>query len=172
MIAKVPKKGDLTKCDNSRGISLLSVPSKAFARMIIDRIRTCIDRKLMCEQAGLREGRGTIEQIFILRNVVKQSIEWQAPLYINFVNFSKAFDSIDRGKLWESLRSYGIPNDLVDTIRAMYEDSYCCVIDNGKLSDWFNVRTGVQGCLMSGFLFVMAVDWVMTNVVRNGCVGI
>ena len=106
--------------------------------------------------------------MFILRNIIEQSIEWQAPLYINFVDFAKAFDSLDRSRLWKILRHYGIPSELVDLIKAMYADSCCSVIDNGKMSNWFDVKTGVrQDCVMSGFLFIMAVDWVMTNTVRN-----
>ena len=129
--------------------------------MVIERIKEGIDPKLRCEQAVFRKGRGTTEQVFILRNIIEQSIEWQAPLYINFVDFTKAFDSLDRRRLWKILRHYGIPSELVDLIRAMYAGSCCSVIDNGKMSDWFDVKTGVrQGCVMSGFLFIMALDWI------------
>ena len=121
MIVKVTKKGVLSKCDNFRGISLLSVPSKVLGRVVIERIKEGIDVKLRCEQAGFREGRGTIEQVFIVRKIIEQSIEWQAPLYINFVDFTKAFDSLDRSRLRKILRHYGIPSELVDLIRAMYE---------------------------------------------------
>ena len=96
IIVKVPKKGDLSKCDNFRGISLLSVPSNVPGRVVIERIKEGIDTKLRCEQAGFQKGRGTTEQVFGLRNIIEQSIEWQAPLYINFVDFAKAFDSLDR----------------------------------------------------------------------------
>ena len=127
--------------DNFRGISLLSVPSKVLGRVVIERIKEGIDTKLRYEQAGFRKGRGTTEQVFILRNIIEQSIEWQAPLYINFVDFTKAFDSLDRSRLWKILRHYGIPSELVDLIRAMYAGSCCSVIDNGKMSDWFDVKT-------------------------------
>jgi len=50
----------------------------------------------------------------------------------------------------------------------MYEDSCCNVIDNGKMSDWFDVKTGIpRDCIMSGFLFIVAVDWLMTNTLRQ-----
>ena len=60
---------------------------------------------------------------------------------------------------------YGIPNEFVELIRAMYEESCLNGIENGKMSDWFNVRTGVHhGCIMRGFLFIVAVDsWVMID---------
>ena len=101
LIVKIPKKGDLTECGNWRGITLTSVPSKVFGRIIIDRIRDGVDTKLRKEQAGFRRGRSTVEQIFILRNIIEQVAEWQSTLYITFVDFEKAFDSVHRESLWK-----------------------------------------------------------------------
>ena len=85
------KKGDLRDCNNWRGVTLLPVISKVFCRMIIDRIKKGVDRKLRKEQAGFRSGRGTTEQIFILRTILEQANEWRAPLiYTHFVDFEKA----------------------------------------------------------------------------------
>ena len=69
VIVKIPKKGDLTECGNWRGITLISVPSKVFERVLIDRIRDGVNNKLRDEQAGFRSGRGTVEQV-ILRNII------------------------------------------------------------------------------------------------------
>ena len=168
LIVKIPKKGDLSKCGNWRGISLLSVPSKILGRIIIDRIRDGVDNPLRKEQAGFRKNRGTTEQIFILRNIVEQSIEWNASLYINFLDFEKAFDSLKRVKLWKILRNYGIPGKLVNIIKELYNGSECSVLDKRNITDWFQVKDGVrQGCAMSGFLFVIAIDWVMKEATRD-----
>lgn len=99
LIAKLPKKGDLGDCDNWRGVTLLSIPSKVFCRVLLNRIDSAIDEKLRQEQAGFRKGKGCIDQLFTLRNIVEQSIEWKTPLYINFIDFKKAFDSIHRDTL-------------------------------------------------------------------------
>ena len=164
LIVKIPKKGDLTLCDNYRGISLLSVPSKVFCRVIIDRLREGVEETLREEQAAFRKGRGTADQIYILRNILEQSIEWQAPLYINFIDFRKAFDSVIRNKLWDILRHYGIPEIYVTIITKIYEGSTSCVLEAGKSSEWFEVKTGVkQGCVMSGFIFNIVIDWIMRN---------
>ena len=101
IIVKIPKKGDLTECGNWRGITLTSVPSKVFGRVIIDRIRDGVDKKLRKEQAGFRRGRSTVEQFFILRNIIEQVAEWQSTLNITFVDFEKAFDSVHRESLWK-----------------------------------------------------------------------
>ena len=67
LIVKIPKKGDLTDCGNWRGITLTSVPSKVFGRVLIDRIRDGVNSKLRDEQAGFRSGRGTVEHIFLTK---------------------------------------------------------------------------------------------------------
>ena len=123
-----------------------------------------VEKKLRQEQAAFRTGRGTTEQIFILSYILEQSAEWQTPLYIGFIDFKKAFDSVRRDKLWNILRHYGIPDNFVDIIQELYDGSTSCVVDNGRTSDWFPVETGVkQGCVMSGFLFNIIIDWVMRN---------
>ena len=99
LIIKIPKKGNLRECKNWRGVTLLPVVSRILGRIVIDRIRMVIDHRLRKEQAGFRSGRGTTKQIFILRNILEQVNEWQATLYINFVDFEKAFDSVHRNGL-------------------------------------------------------------------------
>ena len=79
LILKLPKKGDLSEWGNWRGITLTSVPSKVFGRVLIARIGQGVDSKLRDEQAGFTRGRRTVENIFILRNhgnIVEQVVEW------------------------------------------------------------------------------------------------
>lgn len=162
LIVKIFKKGDLRDCNNWRGVTLLPIISKVFCRMMLERIRIGIDKKLRKEQAGFRAKRSTTEQIFILRNILEQANEWRVGLYIHFVDFEKAFDSIHRGSLWNILRSYGIPSKMVRVIAGIYEGFECAVIDGSETSDWFKIESGVkQGCVMSGFLFLLALDWIM-----------
>ena len=164
---------NLKKCKNWRGITLLPIVSKVLGRIIIDRIREGIDSQLRKEQAGFRKGRGTTEQIFILRNIVEQTNEWQATLYVNFLDFEKAFYSIHRDSLWKIMKTYGIPEKMINLIKVFYGDFKCSVIDEGETSEWFDIKTGVkQGCNMSGLLFLIAMDWIMRRSVLNGENGI
>ena len=75
LIVKAPKKGDFAECDRYRGISLLSVPRKILCRVLIDKVKSGVDEMMRQEQAGLRSGRGTSEQIFALRDILGQSQE-------------------------------------------------------------------------------------------------
>ena len=173
LIVKIPKKGDKTVCDNYRGITLLSVPSKILGKVLIGRIREGVDGLLREEQAGFRRGRSTTEQLFTLRNIIEQCAEWNSPLYINFTDFEKAFDSVHRESIWKIMKSYGIPDKLIRMVKLLYEKTECSVLENGEESEWFEVRTGVkQGCVMSGFLFLITIDWIMKSTTSGTPAGI
>ena len=173
LICKIPKKGNLQECGNWRGITLLPLASKVLSRILINRIQKGVDASLRKEQAGFRTGKGTVNQIFILRNILEQVNEWNATLYIHFVDFEKAFDSIHRDSLWIIMRQYGIPQKMVQMVKTLYEDFQCAVIDENETSEWFPVMTGVkQGCCMSGFLFLLVIDWVMRRNVEGERTGI
>ena len=173
LIIKLPKKGNLKDCKNSRGITLLSIVGKILGRIVIDRVRNGTDKRLRKEQAGYRQGRGTTDQVFILRNIIEQVNEWQATLYVNFIDFEKAFDSIHRESLWLIMLKYGIPEKIVRIVKLFYEGFECAVEDQGERGEWFEIRTGVkQGCNMSGFLFLLVMDWIMRKTVGKGECGI
>ena len=171
-LIKLPKKGDLTDCNNYRGITLLSIPGKVFNRILLNRMRDVVDEKLRDQQAGFRRNRSCTDQIATLRIILEQTLEWNAAAYVNFVDYKKAFDSVDRTTLWKLMRHYGIPEKLVNLVRTSYEGISCQVCHEGQLSSRFDIVTGVrQGCLLSPFLFNLAIDWIMrekTTGRRNG----
>ena len=161
-LIKLPKKGDLSNCANYRGITLLSLPAKVFNRILLERMKNAVDPLLRDQQAGFRRNRSCTDQIATLRIIVEQSLEWNSSLYVNFVDYEKAFDSVDRETLWQLLRHYGVPLKLVGLIKNSYAGMTCRVVHNGQLTESFSVKTGVrQGCLQSPFLFLLAIDWVM-----------
>ena len=92
--------------------------------------------------------------------------------YVNFVDYEKAFDCLDRETLWKISQHYGVPMKLVNMIKNSYEGMSCRVIHDGQLTKNFEIRTGVrQGCLLSPFLFILATYWMMkteTKGKRNG----
>ena len=99
------------------------------------------------EQAGFRKGRNTTEQIFVLRNIIEQVAEWNTSLYLCFVDYEKAFNSVHRDTLWRIMRCYGIPTKIVRMVQVMYTNCGCAVVDGDGRTDWFEVKSGVkQGC--------------------------
>ncbi|VDO56830.1 unnamed protein product [Schistosoma margrebowiei] len=108
------------------------------------------------------EVRSCTDRIATPRIIIEQSVEWNFSMYINFVDYEKAFDSVDRRTLWKILQHYGVPEKIVNIIRNSYNGLQCKVVHGGQLTDAFQVRTGVrQDCLLSPFLFLLVVDWIM-----------
>ncbi|XP_041376749.1 secreted RxLR effector protein 78-like [Gigantopelta aegis] len=111
------------------------------------------------EQVGFRKGMSCRDHIFTLTQILEQSKEWNSTVYVNFIDFEKAFDSIHRESLWRIVRHYGIPSKLVNIIRLSYTDFCSQVINGNLLSDPFSINTGVkQGCILSPFLFIIGID--------------
>ncbi|VDO63454.1 unnamed protein product [Schistosoma margrebowiei] len=69
--AKIPKKGDLSKCENYRGITLLSIPGKVFNRVLLNRMKDAVDAQLGDQQSGFRKDRSCTDQIATLRIIVE-----------------------------------------------------------------------------------------------------
>ena len=96
IIVKLPRKGNLTDCNNWRGICLLSIPGKILSTILLKRLRSAVEVTMREEQAGFRARRSCTEQIFTLRNIIDQCIEFQKPIVIHFIDFKRAFESVHR----------------------------------------------------------------------------
>ena len=85
----------------------------------------------------------------------------QLPLFVTFIDFKKAFDSISRNAMFKVLRHYGIPETLVEAIKTLYINSKSAVYVDGHLSEAFEVTTGVlQGDVLAPFLFIIMIDFI------------
>ena len=112
-IIPLPKKGDLGDTGNYRGISLTVTAVKIYNKSLLDRRRPHLDPLHRVNQNGFRTGRSTLSQILSLRRFIEGIKDERLPAILTFIDFSKAFDSIQRGKLMEILKAYGIPTEIV-----------------------------------------------------------
>nr|KAG5697989.1 hypothetical protein BaRGS_005807 [Batillaria attramentaria] len=152
IVIKLPKKGDLRDCSNYRGIMLLSVPGKVLNRILLERMREAVDPMLRDQQAGFRRNGPALTRLPAYASLWSSHWSWNSPLYINFIDYEKAFDSVDREALWKLLRHYGVPGKIISLIQCTYQDMSCRIAHAGQLSESFEVKTGVrQGCLLSPF---------------------
>ena len=130
--------------------------------------RSPIDAILRKSQAGFRTGRSCIQQIHILRRIMDGAFSQKIPLFITFVDFKKAFDSIDRDMMFAILQHYGILDKIVSAIRVLYDQSTSQVYIQGQLSGPFAITTGVlQGDVLAPFLFIIVIDYVSKRSAKN-----
>ena len=100
IIVPIHKKGSRLECTNYRGISLLSVVGKVFAKVLNDRVKGLTEGRVMEEQGGFRSGRGCIDQVFAVKQVIEKMIEKDRVMFMAFIDLEKAYDNVCREKLW------------------------------------------------------------------------
>ena len=162
IIVTVPKSGDLSKPDNYRGISLISVVMKLYNRMLLNRLRPVIDPLLRINQNGFRQKRTTVGQLLALRRILEGVKSNNLSCILTFIDFRKAFDTIHRGKLMDILRAYGVPEKLVTAIAATYAETWAKVRTPDGDTEPFQILAGVlQGDTLAPFLFIIALDYAL-----------
>ncbi|GAA6071721.1 uncharacterized protein LOC117871822, partial [Tachysurus ichikawai] len=129
---------------------------KAFAHVALARWQTLASRIYPESQCGFRAGRSTVDMIFSLRQLQEKCCEQQMPLYIAFIDLTKAFDLLSRSGLFRLLQKVGCPPQLLAIIRSFHENMHSTVCFNGATSEAFPVSSGVkQGCVLAQTLFAI-----------------
>ena len=147
-------KGDRGDCNNYRGISLRSVVGKVFARVVLKRLQVLAEQVYSELQCGFRANRSTVDMIFSLRQLQEKCREQRQPLFVAFIDLTKAFDLVSRDGLFKILPKIGCPPKLLSIIRSFHEDMKGTVVFDGSTSAAFNIRSGVkQGCVLAPTLF-------------------
>ena len=90
--------------------------------------------------------------------------EFQKTIYFCFIDYTKAFDSVDHNKLWKILQEMGIPDHLTCLLRNLYSGQETTVRTGHGTTDWFQIGKGVpQGCILSPCLFNFYAEYIMRN---------
>ena len=128
------------------------------------RLQQNVNREFPDVQAGFRKGRGTRDQIANIQWIIKKVREFQKNIYFCFIDYAKAFDSVDHSKLWKSLQEMGIQDHLTCLFRSLYAVQETTVrIGHGTIV-WFQIVKGVhQGCILSACLFNLYAQYIMKN---------
>ena len=164
-IVPIPKSGNLEEVGNYRGIPLSAVIAKIINKMLLNRIQPYIDPLLRPNQNGFRSGRSTMAHILTLRRLIEGIKSHDLKAVIIFVDFKKAFDSIDRGKMLTILAAYGIPSIITNAIALFYENTEARIITPDGETEFFEISKGViQGDTLEPFLFIITLDYIMRQV--------
>lgn len=171
IICPIFKKGDRLQCSNYRGITLLSVAYKIFATLAQRRLNEYAEKILEEYQCGFRPGRSTVDQMFVMRQIMEKCYEYGTPLHILFIDFKQAFDSIDRNELYKALIEVNIPRKLVRLIKVTLTNAKAAVMVSGKIGSEFHIESGVkQGDSLSSTLFNLVLHAAVSKLKLKGSV--
>ena len=163
-----PKKGNLALKKNYRCITLTSIASKIYNLMLLNRIRPKIEDILRKNQNGFRTNRSTTGQILTIRRLIEGVKSKNVPALLLFIDFSKAFDSIDRLKLKYILSAYGIPKETINAIMILYTNTRAMVRSPDGYTPFFDITTGVlHGDTLAPYLFIICLDYIMRTSIDN-----
>ena len=169
MIKPIPKssESDPRIPLNYRGISLLSCVGKLYTSMLNRRVSKFLNEtnRLVDEQNGFRENRSCSDHIFTLHCITKDRQSRGKSTFITFIDFAKAFDSLDRQMMLYKMLQSGIEGDIYYTIKSRYENTISSVLLNKKQTDWFDTKLGVrQGDTISPTLFSIFINDLATGI--------
>ena len=110
-------KEEKSDCSNYREITLLSIAGKILARVLLNRlIPTIAQENMPKSQCGFRSNRGTVDMIFVLRQIQEKCREQNMGLYATLVELTKAFDIISRDGLWKVIACLGRPPEFLTSL--------------------------------------------------------
>ncbi|CAL8135999.1 unnamed protein product [Orchesella dallaii] len=174
------KKGDPSDPRNYRGISLINTIMKLFTSIMLARLENWAETNAVLpeSQAGFRKSRSCIDHVFTieaLRQISKRRMK-KRKLHLLFVDFARAFDSIDHKKLWRRLNDVGVSAKYIRIFRDMYNKATMRVRSKQEHTRRFDVAEGVlQGELTSPLffaLFISDIDDIFSALESQGIRGV
>ena len=166
------KKLDAKLASNYRGLAIGSAFAKLFSFILLNRLNNFIESKKLItpNQIGFMKGSKTSDHVFILKTIIEKIVKNKGKtLYAAFIDFKKAYDTVDRNVLIDRLKDLGINGILLQNVEAMYQKTeYLVKYNNGHL-DPISCKVGLkQGCPLSPMLFNLYIDDI-ANIFDNTC---
>ena len=157
------RKGDVHDPGKYRGITLLSQVLKLLERDLDARIRTRVEGDFGEEQQGFRKGRGTADEMYVLRQMAEKR---QGSMALGFVDLEKAVDTVPREMVMAKIRWMGVPEAEVRMVEGTYEKTTARVVVGEGASGEFDVKIGLrQGSVLSPLLFIAVLDLISRKAV-------
>jgi hypothetical protein len=159
IICSIYKSGDKGDPTNYRGISLLPSISKLFDTILDNRFRVweIINKVLDQNQAGFRANYSTVDHIFTLNSIIMRYRSRKQKVYCAFIDFCKAFDSVNRNVLYYKLSREGVSSKFIRLLKSMYSQTRACV--KGLENESFDITAGVQqGAPLSPSFFAIILN--------------
>lgn len=170
LICTLFKGGAVEDTNNYRGITLLSCVGKLFTKLVQMRLSEQLERehRLSEEQAGFRQERSCIDQVFVLSEVLQYRKRAAENSFCFFLDVRKAFDTVWRDGMMKKLREVGVEGKAWRIVKAIYSKVSSCVLVDGERTEWFGTSRGVrQGCGLSTLLFDVFIDGLVKELEKE-----
>ncbi|MCG7892781.1 MAG: reverse transcriptase family protein, partial [Candidatus Thiodiazotropha endolucinida] len=170
----IHKGGPFKKPENYRAVMLINCLCKIFMNILTIRLSTWAEENAVIEesQAGFRKQYSTIDNIFSLQALVQKYLcRPRGRFYCIFVDFKRAFDSIQHANLWLSLERKGISENskFLKIFKSMYSQLKSCVKVKDGLTRYFECYIGTrQGCVSSPIIFSLFINDLISYL-RSQC---
>ena len=126
------------------------------------RIRRRVEGDFGEEQQGFRNGRGTADGMYVLRQMVEKRLEVQGSMALGFVDLEKAFDTVPREMVMATLRWMGVPEAEVRMVEGTYEKTTARVVMGEGASGEFKIKIGLR---QGSVLFIAVLDLISRKTV-------
>ena len=165
-------KGDPKDPNKHRGIALESAPFKILTKIIKEKIQETVEEHLPETQLGFRKGRSTLTAVELLLENIWEALEKRKMFYVVFIDFTKAFDLINRKLVTEKLEeTLGKSTPWTRIISSILRWNKVRISDNLSLSEPILQSNGLlQGDPLSSLLFILAAEEIMRITQREGVV--
>ena len=157
----LPKKPKAMECGDYRTISLMPHVTKLLLKVILERMKKKIGEEVSETQFGFKSGSGTREAIFCLNNAIQTYHEKEKEIYACFIDYAKAFDSVQHEEIIQCLERAGIDGKDIRTITNLYWHQKAAIKSQGEPSSYIEIKKGVrQGCVLSPYLFNLYTEFI------------
>ena len=169
VISLIEKKGkDRSFLENWRPISLVNVDAKIMSKVLATRIKNVLPDIIHHNQSGFVKDRYIGETVRSIFDIMDFTLKENIPGLMIFIDFHKAFDSVEWNYLVTCLEAFCFGPDFIRWVKTLYKNIQSCVINNGLTTDYFALERGVrQGDPLSPYLFVVVVETLALVIRQN-----
>jgi len=168
-ITLLPKEGkDLSNIANWRPITLTNCDLKIYTKLLSNRVSKVLDKIIHASQTAYIPGRNVHDNLRMFEFYRKYCEDNNIDAVLMSMDAKKAFDSVDHGYMFKTLKKYGFSDNFIETIKLLYKDIKADIIVNGFRTVLIKIARCVkQGDALSCALFIICIDPLIRNINRN-----